>query len=191
MSLHQDLSNIFDLYKEKNGILKECLDISLEIKNETENETDELADKITVLTDMRENCIERMKNTDLAISHYSSKLPAEEQEIIKEAKRTSEAGITVSGLFNSAEKAIMSELCDLSALSETDYMRRLYNILEDNKSVLNKIKVIDENNTEIIKYIMDQTKNKFESIRGNRNLMNKFVGDKISYLPGTLMNEKK
>ena len=188
MNPNRDLKNIFELYKEKNGILQECLNISLLIKDEIEKNieknSEELPDIISGLVNKRDADIERMKNADLAINHYSLKLPVKEQKIIKEVKRASEAGIPISGILDFSEKTVISELCnlsdlselsDLSVLSDADYVRVLYNIFEDNKIITKKIRYVDDSNSATIKSLMEKIKHRIKSIKGNRNLMSKFT----------------
>ena len=99
-SENQHLNSICALNEEKLNILKEMLDISLKIKDaacsapkaegefrveldsQSELETDKAIEHITALVDFREEFLEKIKNIDLSVNHYASRIRAQEKDAL-------------------------------------------------------------------------------------------------------------
>ena len=209
VSLNENLCKILDYYRERSGILKECLNISLKIKEEGEKnigDIGDISDKddkldvidiISELTDKREVCLQKIKNTDATIHHYRLRLPDMEKKILKEIKDAVKDEKTLYDFVNSPNysklyKTYKTYKTDSSSdCSSYVWVGELYNILENDKNMLNRIKSADEINFKIIKSMLEEIKSKVKSIRGNRILMNKFIENTGSVSLGTLMNKKK
>lgn len=200
MNSNHNLNKILDLYKERSGILKECLYISLKIKEENEkseestfNQLDQFnkldsVDIINELADKREICLQKIKNTEAAIHHYGLNLPDLEKKILKEIKEAVKNGEEFSNFFKCSKSFAI-----LKNTSSHDYIwvGELYNILENDKNMISRIKMADEVNFKTIKLLLGDLKTKIKSVKGNRVLMDKFIGDANVVSVGTLMNEKK
>lgn len=83
----QNAKNILSLCKEKLSVLKEILDVSLKIKDETESGGEDAPENIASLTDIREKLVEKIKNIDFTVRHYSSELRGHNPEMFEELQK--------------------------------------------------------------------------------------------------------
>jgi hypothetical protein len=192
-----------DLYRERSRILKECLYISLKIKEESEKNTSnqsnqltqvnqlnqlETVDIISELTDKRALCLQEIKNTETAIHHYGLSLTDSEKQSLKAIKEAVKNGEELSNFLKYSNSL---EILEDTRSPDYIWVGELYNILENDKNMISRIKKADEVNFKTIKLLLGELKTKIKSVKGNRILMDKFVGDASLVSLGTLMNEKK
>jgi len=180
-----NLNNIIEQSREKLSVLKEILNVSLKIKDEAEKfradfEDENAVDNIVSLTDLREELVNKIKNTDLALKHYYHKLNEEDIKIYNKIKKS----VSENQKISKSASASASESAERQAYE-------LYKILSEIKIVLDGIKSADEMNSERIIALTENIKAKIKIVKDNRTLMGKFVGDDDSFSAGTLLSEKK
>lgn len=136
----QNARNILSLNKEKLGILKEVLDVSLKIKDETESGGEDAPDNIASLADKREELVEKIKNIDLAVRHYSSELRGHNPVMFDELQK--------NGLSETLSD-IRSVLNGIKAADEMNF-EKIPHLMENLRE---KIKAAKENRTLMDKFL--------------------------------------
>ena len=177
MNINQNISQILDLYRERSGNIKECFYISAKIKEESERNIADRFDSTEIigeLIDDRDGFIQKIKNIDATIHHYALNLTDTEKKILKEVR-----------------EAVRNGQHPIAHSLDYVWAGELYNILSNDKNIIEKIELADDVNFIIIKDLLEEIKIKIKSIKGNRLLMNKFVDDTSAVSLGTLIKEKK
>lgn len=153
---NQNLKNIFAISQDKLHILKEILDISLKIKDSAENAclsgteiepriefesqaesvTDGAIENIAALVDFREELIGKLKDAELSLKHYSSKLNPQDLTAFTEFEKN----------FSADAKIVLD---GIKAADETNSKR----LAELMSVIKEKIKSVKENRNLMDKYV--------------------------------------
>ena len=137
---NQNFKNLLKSNKEKLGVLRKILEVSLRIKDEADSGGEDAPDNIAAHADAREELIEKMKNIDLAVKHYGSEL----------------SGFNIAGLPPESELSkVLAEIKTvLDAIKSADEINRerLSFLMQGIKQ---KIKAVKENRTLMDKFMGD------------------------------------
>jgi len=160
---NQNLKNILSLSEEKLHVLGEILHIALKIKDE--------ADKACRTDDD--------DNADDAIENIASFVGSREE--LFEQVNNIELSLKHYG----------AQLCAQDQETVGELERIEQTVGAEIKIVVENIKAADETNSQKIAELMEIIKAKIKAVKGNRALMDRYVGDNEVPSAGTLLSEKK